>query len=225
MGNYGQNKSKIEAIVLAANGKNGTTSTVLRPSFTTGEGAGSCGLMFDESLPNRFRKGLPVIVWDDGKAPWAVAHVSDVARGFVNSLLNPKAYGQSYHLTSDEHTDWNGIFKGMAQASGGTFNPVYIPTEWLYSVAPRRSVGVKYIFQYGSIFDNTKAKRDLGYKTTVSLVETFRRQYDWMEKEGKLKKTEEEPFEDLVIEAFQKGTKTFSQPLNDSNPWGNSATG
>ncbi len=176
MGNYGQNKSKIESIVLAANGKNGTNTTVLRPSFTTGEGAGSCGLMFDESLPNRFRKGLPVIVWDDGKAPWAVAHVSDVARGFVNSLLNPKAYGQAYHLTSDEHTDWNGVFKAMAEASGGTFKPVYIPTEWLYSVAPRRSVGVKYIFQYGATFDNSKAKRDLGYKTTVSLVETFRRQ-------------------------------------------------
>jgi len=87
---YGRNKSKIEDILLSANGKNGLHTTVIRPSYTTGEGAEYPGLLFDNSLPNRLKQGLPVIVMDDGKAAWAVAHVSDVGRAFVNSLMNPK---------------------------------------------------------------------------------------------------------------------------------------
>ena len=131
VGDYGKSKSKIESILLSANGKNGLHTTVLRPSFTTGEGATASGILFDDSLPSRLREGKPIIVMDEGKAAWAIAHVSDVARGFVNSLLNPKAYGQAYHLTSDEHTTWNGVFEALAKAVSGKFNPVHIPTDWL----------------------------------------------------------------------------------------------
>jgi nucleoside-diphosphate-sugar epimerase len=225
VGDYGRNKSKIESTILGANGKNGLYTTVLRPSHTTGEGAGVSGLLFDDSLVNRIRKGLPVIVHDGGKSAWAIAHVSDVARGFVNALLNAKAYGQAYHLTSDEHTTWSGIHETLAKAVNGKFNPASIPTDWLYSVAPHRSVAVKYIYQYGSIFDNTKAARDLGFKTTVPLVETFRRQIDWVEKKGKIKQVVDEPFEDLMIEAYQKGSKPNLPDGMDYNPWGNSTTG
>jgi nucleoside-diphosphate-sugar epimerase len=225
VGDYGKNKSQIESILLAANGQKSLHTTVLRPSFTTGEGAAASGILFDDSLPNRLRQGLPVVVMDKGKAAWAIAHVSDVARGFVNSLLNPKAYGHAYHLTSDEHTDWNGVFETLAQAVGGKFNPVYIPTDWLYAEAPHRAVGVKYIYQYPSVFDNSKAVRDLGFKITVPLVETFRRQVAWMEKAGKLKKVEEESFEDLMIEAYQKGQKPVLPEGMDWNPWGNQTTG
>ncbi|HEY5040227.1 MAG TPA: NAD-dependent epimerase/dehydratase family protein [bacterium] len=225
VGEYGKNKSKIESTLLNANGKNGIFTTVLRPSYTTGEGADYPGVLFDDSLPNRLRQGLPVILHDGGKAAWAVAHVSDVARGFVNSLLNPKAYGQSYHLTSDEHTTWTGVFEALAKACGGKLNPVAIPTEWLYAQAPRRSVGIKYIFQYPSVFDNSKAARDLGFKTTIPLVETFKRQIAWMEEKGKVKKVEEDHYEDLMIEAFKKGQKPILPEGMDFNPWGNNTTG
>jgi len=225
VGDYGRNKSKIESLLLAANGKNGLNTTVLRPSFTTGEGTTASGILFDDSLPNRLRKNLPVIVMDDGKAAWAIAHVSDVARGFVNALLNPKAFGKAYHLTSNEYTDWNGVFGELAKAVGGRFNPVHIPTDWLYTQAPHRAVGVKYIYQYPSIFDNAKAARDLDFKTTVPLVETFRRQVTWMERVGKSKKLEDEPFEDLMIEAFRKGVKPNLPEGMDWNPWGNQTTG
>src|SRR6185369_4654103 len=182
------------------------------------------GLLFDNSLPNRLRKGLPVIVMDGGQAAWAVAHASDVARAFVNSLLNPKAYGQAYHVTSDEHLTWDGVFEAMAQAVGGKFNPIHIPTDWLYAQAPRRSWGVKFIYQYPSVFDNAKAARDLGFKTTVPLAETWRRQFEWMEKSGKMKKVEEARFEDLMIEAFQGEKKPNLPEGMDFNPWGNQTT-
>jgi hypothetical protein len=113
----------------------------------------------------------------------------------------------------------------MAKAVGGMFNPLHIPTDWLYASAPHRAVGVKYIYQYPSIFDNSKAKRDLGFRTTVPLVDVWKRQFAWMEEVGKTKKVEEDIFEDLMIEAYQKGTKPVLPEGMDWNPWGNSTTG
>ena len=220
--NYGRNKSAIERTLLAANGHGGLHTTVLRPSFTTGAGHTLAGaVMFDDSTLDRMRKGLPVIVHDDGATPWAIAHVSDVARGFVGALLNERAYGQSYHLTSDEHTTWDGVFNAMNEAAGGRAPLVHIPTGWLYEAAPRRCVGLQFIYQYGSTFDNRKAARDLGFRTTVPLVETFRRQIAWMESRGPIVRADADRFQDVLIEAFQKRQRPDAAALRDFNPWGN----
>lgn len=221
---YGKNKSAIESILLDRNGQAGLYTTVIRPSYTTGEGADYPGLLFDNSLPDRLKKGLPVIIMNPGNIPWAISHVSDVAKAFVNALHNPKTYGQAYHVTSNEHTTWNGIFTAMAQSVGGKFNPVPIPVDWLYLHAPRRSLGIKSIYQYPSIFDNSKAMQDLKFQTTISLVETFRRQFEWMNQFGKTKKSTEDPFEDIMIQAYQSQKKPPITPDMDFNPWGNLTT-
>ena len=225
VGGYGKAKSRIEAITLGIESAT-QHGTVIRPSYTTGEGATAGGLVFDDSTVDRLRQGLPVVVMDDGKAAWAIAHVSDVARAFVGALGNPKAYGQAYHATSDEHTNWNGVFEALAQAAGGPKPELaHIPTKWLYAQAPRRSVGIEYIFQHSSVFDNTKAARDLGYKTTVPLVETYRRQIGWMEEEGKLRKAEQESVQTELIAAFKEGREVRPGAFEDWNPWGNGTTG
>jgi nucleoside-diphosphate-sugar epimerase len=223
VGDYGRNKSAIERLVL---GWKGGAGTVLRPSFTTGEGAVASGLLFDDSTVSRLREGLPVVIMDDGKAAWAIAHVDDVARGFVGALLNPKAYGQAYHLTSDEHTDWNGVFATLARAARAPA-PVFehIPSSWLYAQAPRRSVGIEFIYKYPSVFDNTKAARDLGYRTTLSLFETFQRQIAWMEASGTLKSSGEETVQTELVAAWRQKRDADSTRFRDWNPWGNSTTG
>jgi nucleoside-diphosphate-sugar epimerase len=221
-GRYGVNKAAVEAILLARSGQAGTAVTVLRPSYTTGEGATACGVLFDDSLVSRLRAGLPVVVHDDGASPWAIAHVSDVARGFVASLGNPRAYGNDYHLTSDEHLRWDEVYRELARAAGGTADLVRIPSEWLREVAPRRSVGVWFIFRFPSVYDNAKAARDLGFRCTVPLVETFRRQIRWMEETGALRTVAEEPSEDCLVEAFRAGRRRVDDPRwVDWNPWGN----
>ncbi len=221
-GMYGVSKAAIEQVLLDHSGKEGTVATILRPSFTCGEGIPFSGVLFDDALVARLRAGLPVVLHDDGANPWAIAHVSDVARGFVASLGNPRAYGNDYHLTSDEHTDWNGVYRTLAAAAGGTANLVHVPSEWLRKAAPRRSLGVWFIYRFASIYDNSKAARDLGFRTTVPLAETFRRQLRWMEESGKLPRVEDEPSEDCIVEAFGAGKDRIDDPRwVDWNPWGN----
>jgi len=221
-GRYGVNKAAIEDRLLEHSGRDGTVATILRPSFTTGEGTTAAGLLFDDALVSRMRARLPVIVMDDGRTPWAIAHVSDVARGFVASLGNPRAAGNDYHLTSHEHTDWNGVYRALAEAAGATPEIVYVPSDWLRKVAPRRSLGVWFIYRFPSVYDNTKAERDLGFRTAVPLVETFRRQVRWMEDTGKLRGVDEEPCEDCLVGAWRAGQDRVDDPRwVDENPWGN----
>jgi nucleoside-diphosphate-sugar epimerase len=222
-GMYGINKATIENILLENDGRDGTRATVMRPSYTTGEGATACGLLFDDSLVSRMRAGLPSIVMDDGACPWAISHVSDVARGFVASLGNPKAFGNDYHLTSHEHTDWNGVYRTLAEAAGSASEIVHIPSGWLRQVAPRRSLGVWFIYRFPSVYDNSKAERDLGYSTTVPLLETFRRQIRWMEESGTLKAVDQEPCQDVLLEGWRRHAQWLGDDPRwvDCNPWGN----
>lgn len=221
---YGRKKSAIEKLLLKADGVDGLHTTVIRPSFTTGEGVVLTGVLFDETLVSRIRKGLPVIVHGEGTTRWAVAHAADVARGFVNTLANSKAYGQAYHLTSDEHTNWDGVYEAIGRAAGRKPDVVHIPVDWLSEVAPRRSVGVKYIYQYDSVFDNSKARKDLDFRTTVPLTEIFQRQIEWMEESGKLVNSVGDNFEDIWIKAFQNGRHPDQAGWSDENPWGNEPT-
>jgi nucleoside-diphosphate-sugar epimerase len=222
-GMYGVNKAAIEDLLMESDGKQGTRVTVLRPSYTTGEGATACGVLFDDSLVSRMRAGLPNILMDDGTCPWAIAHVSDVARGFVASLGNERAYGNDYHLTSHEYTDWNGVYATLAEAAGGRSELVHIPSTWLRQVAPRRSLGAWFIYRFPSIYDNAKAEKDLGFQTTVPLVETFRRQIRWMEATNTLKPAAQEPCQDILLEGWKRQAQWLgSDPhWGDWNPWGN----
>ena len=222
-GMYGINKAAIEHILQERDGDQGTRATIVRPSYTTGEGATAAGLLFDDSLVSRMRAGLHNIVMDDGTCPWAIAHVSDVARGFVATLGNPKAFGNDYHLTSHEHTDWNGVYAALAEAADGTSEIVHVPSEWLRQVAPRRSLGVWFIYRFPSIYDNSKAERDLGFQTTVPLVETFRRQIQWMEETGALKAVDQDVSQTILLDGWMRQAQWLGDDARwlDWNPWGN----
>ncbi len=83
---------------------------------------------------------------------------------------------------------------------------------------------MKFIYRYPSIFDNAKAERDLGFRTTVPLVETFRRQIRWMEENGRIAKAEDEPLTDVMLDAFRRGAPDLGGRARDFNPWGNGTT-
>ncbi len=200
-GGYGANKVKCEDIVNEAGTRGDFEVTVMRPSQTYGEGGTIVHSMgTSTSYIDRLRKGKPIIVHGDGSCLWAACHIDDVARGFVGALCNPAAYGKSYNVTGEEWMTWNRYHEEVATAIGAPApSIVHIPTDLLAKIKGGRfNISVE-IFQYPSIFDNSAAMRDLGFRYTISWREGVKRTVAWLDARGKIENSDNDDFEDRII--------------------------
>ena len=203
---YGKNKSRCEELLMEAHKSGKLSVSIIRPSHTYGEGGGvihsvgNCTTYID-----RIRKGKPVAVHGDGTSLWASCHVEDAARAFVGAIDNPAASGEAYHVTSDEWITWDQYSEIVAKAVGGTANIVHIPSDVLADWLPDRGTFTKMEFQYNRIFDNSKAKRDLGFRYSIPFEEGVRRTVAWMEANGKIGNSDvEDEFYDALIERWRR---------------------
>jgi nucleoside-diphosphate-sugar epimerase len=132
--------------------------------------------------------------------------VDDVATGFIGVMGNKTAHGEAYNITGEEWMTWNTYYEQVAEVVGGTYNPVYIPTDILIEVAPKYSGGTKEIFAWTSIFDNSKIKRDGDWQgQTIPWREGVQRTVAWMEANGKIAPVPENEYEDSLIAAWRSG--------------------
>jgi nucleoside-diphosphate-sugar epimerase len=219
IGGYGKNKIACEKLLLEAWESEGFPATILRPSHSYGEGGQvirSWGK--HDTFLDRLRKNKPVVVHGDGTSLWASCHIDDVGRGFVATMGVEKCLGEAYNITSDEWFTWNDYHRITAEAAGGTFAPVYIPTDLLREVAPALTGGTHEIFAHTSIFDNGKIKRDTanGHAPytgqTVSYSEGVRRNIAWLDANGKIgdsDASESDRYEDRLAAAWQSGRATL----------------
>ena len=208
VGGYGQNKIACEKLLLEAHADNQFPMTIMRPSHSYGEG-GSVVRSFGQAdtFIDRLRKHKPVVVQGDGNSPWGACHVDDVARGFIGVMGNPKCIGEAYNIAGDEYMTWNQYHEQVAEVVGGTFIPVHIPTDTLREAAPNWTVGTYEIFQWPSIFDNAKIKRDTNYTgQTIDFKEGVKRTVAWLEGENKLVDSDEDDYEDQLIAAWREKT-------------------
>ena len=107
---------------------------------------------------------------------------------------------------------WNDYHKIVAEVVGGTFNPVYIPTSVLETLArPDWTGGLREIFAWPSIFTMDKLKA-LGYPgQSISWREGAARTIAWMEQNGKQQPSESDTYEGRLIEAWRSAVKTLAQ--------------
>ena len=205
-GTYGANKTLCEATLLAADHRGDFHATIMRPSQTYGEGGTIVhSLGGKTTYLDRIRKGKPVIVHGDGEGLWAACHVDDVAAGFVGAAGNEKAFGKCYNVTGEEWMTWNRYHQGVAEAMDAPPPKlVHIPTDLLGRIAPKRAGISVDIFQFPSIFDNSAAMRDLGFRYTIPWVEGVRRTVAWLEQRGRIENSEDDPLDDRVLEAWNR---------------------
>ena len=215
IGSYGANKVLCEAILLAADHHGDFPVTIIRPSQTYGEGGTIVhSLGGRTSYLDRIRKGKPIIVHGDGQCLWAACHVDDVARAFVGALGNQAAFGKTYNVTGEEWMTWNHYHEGVAEALGMPMpRLVHIPSDVLAKVLPRRASISVDIFQYPSIFDNSAAMQDLGFRYTIPWVEGVRRTVAWLDARGKIENCEEDVLEDRVIVAWEQMGEAIQKEL------------
>lgn len=213
VGGYGANKVRCEDIFMEANKRGDFAVTILRPSQTYGEGGTIVhSLGGSSTYLDRIRKGKPIVVHGDGSCLWAACHIDDVAAGFIGAIGNPIAYGRPYNLTGEEWMTWNKYHEGVALAMGAPKpDLVHIPTDLLAQAAPKHAGISVEIFQYPSVFDNTAAIRDLGFSYNIHWIEGVRRTVAWLEERGRIENSDNDTFEDALIEAW----RTLQTRMND----------
>ena len=219
LSDYGRDKAKCEDLFMDAHQAGDFPVTILRPASTYGEGGNIIHTFgWGTFFLDRLRVGKPVIVHGDGEALWVSCHIDDVARGFVNAMGNEKAFGQAYHLTGETWQTWNQYHERLAEAIGAPKPTlVHIPADILVRISPEHTMITYLNFQYTNIFDNSAAKRDLGFKITVDWHNGSKRTYDWMEEHHLIEDWQSFPFYDQVIDRYRQETNELVVHLANIN--------
>jgi nucleoside-diphosphate-sugar epimerase len=203
---YATNKVSCEKTLLAAHDHTDLPVTIIRPAYTYGESrgllypVGSSGAYLD-----RIRQGKPLIVHGDGSSLWVACHTDDVARAFVGATGNSLTFGRSYHVTGEEWMTWNQYHQGVAHAIGAPSPKlVHIPTDTLAKMAPQRALGAVDNFQFNNVFDNSAAKRDLGFQYTITWHAGVQRAVEWLQQNRVPVPPTDGHVDDLIIDAWRQ---------------------
>ena len=214
---YGRDKAKCEDLFMDAHHAGHFPVTILRPASTYSEGGNIIHTFgWGTYFLDRLRQGMPVIVHGDGESLWVSCHSDDVARGFVNAVGNESAYGQAYHLTGEEWQTWNQYHQRLAEAIGAPSPTlVHIPADILVRISPEHTMVTYLNFQYSNIFDNSAAKRDLGFEITVDWLSGSKRTYDWLVEHDQVEDWQSFPLYDQIIERYRQGCNELVTGLAD----------
>lgn len=209
---YAAGKIAAEDVFFSADG-DAFDVTILRPWSTYGEG-GTLLYTFgmDTTYISRVREGRPIVVHGDGTSLWGPCHRDDVARAFVGSVEADAetVAGEAYNVTSEETMTWNQYHRRVAEALDAP-DPdlVHVPTNVLRVVAPDQTEMLRDHFRYSTVFDNSKAKRDLGFEYTVDFRTGARRTVEWLDERDEIDALGEREFEDRLAAAWRESTDEF----------------
>ncbi|SFR52070.1 NAD-dependent epimerase/dehydratase family protein [Halogeometricum limi] len=209
---YAAGKTAAEDVLFGADG-DVFDVTVLRPWNTYGEGGTLVHTLgTDSSYVSRIREGRPIVVHGDGTSLWGPCHRDDVARAFVGAVEADAetVAGEAYNVTSEQTMTWNQYHEHVANALDAPApDLVHVPTHVLRSVAPDRTRMLRDHFRYSTVFDNEKAKRDLGFEYTVDFETGVRRTVEWLDDHDAVEEPDGRTFSDRLAAAWRESTDSF----------------
>jgi nucleoside-diphosphate-sugar epimerase len=132
--------------------------TVVRPSHT-----------YDDANPplpggwtaiDRMLRGEEIPVHGDGTSLWTLTHAEDFAQGLVGLLGNPRALGETFHITGPDVYTWDQIYTIVAEAFGVRPRLVHVASEMFPLVAPDWFWSGETVGDIGhsAVFDTTKIR-------------------------------------------------------------------
>jgi nucleoside-diphosphate-sugar epimerase len=213
LNDYAAKKVILEKTLLAAHTRGDFPLTIIRPAYTYGEGRGPLETFGGRTLIlDRIRRGLPIVVHGDGQSLWVCCHAQDVARTFATAAGADHTFGKCYHTAGEEWLTWNEYYRQIAEALGAPPpNLVHIPTVFLYKVNPARG-GLTYTnTQFNNIFDNNAARLDLDFQYTIDWKTGVQRMATWLDAHDAVAKAESDPFDDRLINAWQRLSETIEK--------------
>jgi nucleoside-diphosphate-sugar epimerase len=199
---YAWKKVECEKKLWEAHRRGDFNLTVLRPAATYNESWSPGVHSFGGQTYHldRIRKGKPIIMHGDGTSIWVASYRDDTAGAFVEAAGNSKAFGNVYNVTGDEWMTHNQMWRTIARVMDAP-DPdfVYIPSLLLAKLAPVEAEWCRENFMHNNIFDNSKAKRDLGFKYTITYEEGVRKCITYLQQHNMIEKCDNYPFYDRIV--------------------------
>jgi nucleoside-diphosphate-sugar epimerase len=202
---YSRNKAACEALLEKAGREEGFPYTIVRPTHT-----------YDRTLlpfhggyttVARMRAGKPVVVHGDGTSLWTMTHHRDFAVGFLGLLGNPRAIGDSFHITSDEWLSWNQIYLTVAQAAGAEADLVHVPSELIARFDPEWGDSLLGDKAHSMIFDNSKIRQLVPqFKPEISFRQGAQEIMAWYDEEASRQVVDpkNDQVQDRLVEAIHR---------------------
>jgi len=176
---YSRDKIACEDLLVAAYRGDGFPATIVRPSHTYDQTM----MPFEGgwTVVERMRRGVPVVIHGDGTSLWTLTHNSDFARAFVGLIGDPRAVGDTFHITSDEALTWDQIARMLAQAAGvDSPHFIHVPSDAIAALDAEWGAGLLGDKAHSMVFDNGKIKSLVpGWTATVPFWQGAREIVDW----------------------------------------------
>ena len=181
---YSRDKIACEDLLVAAYREDGFPATIVRPSHTYDQTM----MPFEGgwTIVDRMRRGVPVVIHGDGTSLWTLTHNSDFARAFVGLIGDPRAVGDTFHITSDEAFTWDQIAGMLAQAAGvDSPQIVHVPSDAIAAHDAQWGAGLLGDKAHSMVFDNSKIKLFVpGWTATVPFWRGAREIVDWHDQDS-----------------------------------------
>lgn len=148
--------------------------TIIRPYITFNEKRIPFGIMPDYgkhwTLIGRLMANKPFFVWNDGNNYCTLTHTKDFAVGMVGLFMNPKAYNEDFHITTNEYHTWNEVLEILKMILHSTSDIVKIPQDAIIKEFPEYKGILKGDRALHARFDITKLKNAVPeYSPQISL--------------------------------------------------------
>ena len=133
---YGRNKILCEMRLREERERDGLNYTVVRPAFTYNHlrlfhPVGPPHQQYSWTIVNRILEGKPLLMHDGGSALCTLTYAADFAKAFVGLMDNPEAFGEAFHITSDEFFTYNRVAEMIGEALGVETKLCHIPAHIL----------------------------------------------------------------------------------------------
>lgn len=155
---YAQAKAEMESMLRRWKVRDRLPATIVRPGHTNSNRNFPGSFLSGRDLAWRMLNGRATVCHGDGTGLWVLTHADDFAVPFVKLLGNPRAIGETLHITSDEVHTWNEILTMMAAALDVESKIVHVPTETLVRCNPDWSGPLMGDKAWNVVYDNSKIR-------------------------------------------------------------------
>ena len=182
---YSRNKIACEQRLMQAYHQEGFPVTIVRPSLTYGPSQiplcmGSWQHPY--TLIEQMKQGRRIIIPGDGTSLWVFTWNVDFAKGLLGLFGRQEAFGEAFHITSDEVLSWNQAYAEVSRALGVSLETVHIPSELLAMYDTNATGSLIGDKANSVVFDNSKIKGHVpDFFCEVDWKEGVRRALDWFE--------------------------------------------